>query len=141
MTPLDRRWKLIRRGTCLGLCLGGVSGSLLAGLSELLYGVVPAFPYFLFGGVLGAVAGTICGFLAAMLSLTAERAVRRWPKSIRALVVGLAAFAGTMLPFLGFLGPDLFDVGGTWVLWTGGLAAVPLASWFLHRVPPINSSS
>ncbi|MCU1532434.1 MAG: short-chain dehydrogenase [Arthrobacter sp.] len=38
MTPSERRWKLIGWEIVMRLCLGPVSGSLLAGLSELPYG-------------------------------------------------------------------------------------------------------
>lgn len=123
------------RGAVTGLCLGALAGSLLAGLGELLYGAVPAFPYFVFGAIFGGLIGTVCGFVSAVLSLIAEHIARNWPWPARIALVGAAAFTGVMAPFLGFFGPDLFGLGSTWVLWAGGLAAAPLALWMLHRHP------
>jgi hypothetical protein len=40
-----------------------------------------------------------------------------------------------MLPFIAVLGSDLLDLGGTWVVWSAGLAAGVLALWFLRRHP------
>lgn len=134
-TAANRPWKLMVRGVVAGLSLGALCGSLLAGLGELLYGAVPAFPYFVFGSIFGGVIGAVCGFLSAVLSLIAEHVARGWPWPARIALVGAAAFTGVMAPFLGAFGLVLFHVGSTWVLWAGGLAAVPLALWLLHRHP------
>lgn len=135
ITHPNRPLKLMVRGAVAGLCLGALTGSLLAGLGELLYGAVPALPYFVFGAIFGGVIGAACGFLSAVLALVAEHAASRWPKAARTVLIAAAAFTGVMAPFLGFFGPDLFDLASTWVLWAGGLAAAPLALWMLHRHP------
>ncbi|WP_262103465.1 hypothetical protein [Arthrobacter sp. Marseille-P9274] len=139
MTPSDRRWKLIGRGAVLGLAIGSITGSLLAGLSEIFFDTdVPPLPYFIGGAVVGGLLGLCSGFLAAVLSLIAESFSRRWRQALRKAATGLAAFIGTLLPFTLF-GPTVFvDLQSWWmtaVIWGAGWAAIPLSQRYLRRYP------
>jgi hypothetical protein len=134
----DRRWKLIGRGAVLGLAIGSITGSLAAGLPEVFAGVAPPLPYFAGGAVVGALFGLISGFLAAALSLTAQSFSRRWRPALCKAATGLAAFIGTLLPFMIF-GPAVFvDVRSWWmtaVIRGAGWVAIPLSQRYLRRYP------
>jgi hypothetical protein len=58
MRSSGRRWFVLGRGALRDMAIGAVTGSLLAGLSELFFDAgIPALPYFIGGAITGRLPG------------------------------------------------------------------------------------